>query len=155
MQRKRIRQEELFVLPSKSLGRERSISRSRDPSQNSRGDSSAQIDTFAYIPAHQRDRRIGESSLDSRQKEFYDRHREAESSRDRGNDYGKDRDRGQDYGKDRERDRRSGNDRDSRRAFKIPRKDAANSLPTRRGIDQTTLSECTQVDDDYTNVCRF
>ena len=56
------------------------MSRSRDPSQNSRDDSSAQIDTFAYIPAHQRDRRIGESNSDSRRKEFYDRRREAESS---------------------------------------------------------------------------
>ena len=56
------------MLPSKSLGRERSISRSRDPSQNSRGDSFVQTDTFAYIPAYQRDRCIGESSLDSRQK---------------------------------------------------------------------------------------
>ena len=85
MQRKRIRQEELSTLPSKSLGRERSVSRSRDSSQSSRGNSSARTDPFAYIPAHQRDRRIGESNSDSRRKEFYDRRREA--------DYGKDRER--------------------------------------------------------------
>ena len=41
MQRKRIRQEEVAALSNKSLGRERSVSRSREPSQNSRGDSSA------------------------------------------------------------------------------------------------------------------
>jgi hypothetical protein len=87
MQQKRLRQEDLSALPSKSLGRERSVSRSREPSQNSRGDSSAQADTFAYIPAQQRDRRIGdESNLDSRRKEFYDRRREAENSHDRGHD---------------------------------------------------------------------
>ena len=66
MQRKRLRQEDLAALPSKSLGRERSVSRSREPSQHSRGDSSGRADTFAYIPAHQRDRRIGESNSDSR-----------------------------------------------------------------------------------------
>jgi hypothetical protein len=33
IQRKRLRQEDLAALPSKSLGRERSVSRSRDPSQ--------------------------------------------------------------------------------------------------------------------------
>ena len=58
MQRKRLRQEDLAALPSKSLGRERSMSRSREPSPHSRGDSSARADSFAYIPAHQRDRRI-------------------------------------------------------------------------------------------------
>ena len=93
MQRKRIRQEELFALPSKSLGRERSVSRCRDSSQSSCGNSSARTDPFAYISAHQRDRRIGESNSDSRRKEFYDRRREAESSRDCGHDYGKDRER--------------------------------------------------------------
>jgi hypothetical protein len=43
-----------------------------------------------YIPAHQRDRRIGESYLDSRRKEFYEQRREAVSSRDHGHDYAKD-----------------------------------------------------------------
>ena len=81
MQRRRIRQEELSALPSKSLDREWSVSRSQEPSQNSHGDSSAQTDAFAYIPAHQRDRRIGESNSDSRRKEFYDQRREAENSR--------------------------------------------------------------------------
>ena len=81
------------ALPSKSLGRERSVSRSRDPSQNSHGNFSTRTDPFAYIPALQCDRRIGESNLDSCRKEFYDRCREAESSRDRDHDYGKDRDR--------------------------------------------------------------
>ena len=80
MQRTRICREELSALPSKSLARERSVSRSRKPSQNSRGISSARTDAFAYIPAHQCDRRIGESNSDSRRKEFYDRRREAESS---------------------------------------------------------------------------
>ncbi len=80
MQRTRICREDLSALPSKSLARERSVSRSRKPSQNSRGISSARTDAFAYIPAHQCDRRIGESNSDSRRKEFYDRRREAESS---------------------------------------------------------------------------
>ncbi len=88
MQRKRLRQEDLSALPSKSLGLERSVSRNREPSQNSRGDSSARADTFAYIPAHQRDRRIGDEStnLDSCRKEFHDRRREAENSHDREHD---------------------------------------------------------------------
>ena len=71
----------------KSLGSGRSVSRSREPSQHSRGDSSVRADTSVYVPAHQRDRRIGESNSDSRRKEFYDRRREAESSRDHGHDY--------------------------------------------------------------------
>jgi hypothetical protein len=69
-----------------SLGRERSVSRSRDPSQRSRGNSSARTDPFAYIP--------DESNSDSLRKYFYDRRRDAENSRERGHDYG-------DYGKDR------------------------------------------------------
>ena len=104
MQRKRIRLEELSALLNKSLGQERSVSRNRDPSQNIRGNSSTRTDPFTYIPANQRDRHIGEPNSDSRREEFYDRRHEAESCRDRG----------QDYGKDRERDRHSGNDRDSR-----------------------------------------
>ena len=80
MQRKRIRQEDLFALRSKSLGRERSVSRSRDPSQNSRGNFSARTDPFAHIPAHQRDHRIGESTSDSLRKDFYGRHRDAENA---------------------------------------------------------------------------
>ena len=91
--RKRARQEESTGLSIKSLGSERSVSRSREPSQHSRGDSSVRADTSLYVPAHQRDRRIGESNSDSRRKEYYDRRREAESSRDHGNDYVKDRDR--------------------------------------------------------------
>ena len=87
MQRKRIRQEELSALPSKSLAR------SRDPSQNSHGNFSARTDPFSYIPALQYDHRIGESNSDSCRKELYDWCREAESSRDRDHDYGKDRDR--------------------------------------------------------------
>ena len=66
---------------------------------------------------------IGEPNSDSRQKEFYDRRREAESSRDRGHDYAKDSDRSKDYGKDRERDRRSGNDRDPRGSGQDPTPD--------------------------------
>ena len=123
MQRKRISREELSALPSKSLARERSVSRSREPSQNSRGDSSARTDAFAYIPAHQRDRRIGESNSDSHRKEFYDRRREAESSHDRGHDYAKDRDRNKDYGKDREWDRHSGTIRDTRSSGRVPTPD--------------------------------
>jgi len=80
MQRKRIRQEDLFALLSKSLGRERSVSRSRDPSQSSHGNFSARTDPFAYIPAHQRNHCIGESTSDSLQKDFYDRRRDAENA---------------------------------------------------------------------------
>ena len=164
MQRKRICQEELSTLPtSKSLGRERSVSRSRDPSQNSRGNSSAQTDPFAYILAHQRDHRIGESNSDCRQKEFYARG-EVESSWDRGHDYGKDRNRaGSAQWK---RPRLSGVVAETlhhriaavtprkewtitrgarriygtRRASKIPRKDATNPLHIRLGNDQATVS---------------
>ena len=115
MQRKWIRQEELSALPSKSLGRERSVS------QNSRGDSSARTDAFAYIPAHQHDRRIGESNSDSRQKEFYDRRREAESSKDRGHEYTKD------HKKD-ARDKKGGQDpKERRREFSPhPARDRSN-----------------------------
>jgi len=117
MQRKRIPKEELSALPSKSLGRERSVSRSWDPSQNSRA--------WRFLCANRRNNRVYPGSpmrppywrtnSDSRRKEFYDRRREAESSWDRGHDYGKDSDRDKDYdGKDRERDFwRSGIDRDS------------------------------------------
>ncbi len=108
MLRERSRQEDVVGLSGKSLGSERSVSRSREPSQHSRGDSSVRADTSVYIPAHLRDRRIGESSSDSRRKEFYDRRREAESSRDHGHDYAKDRDRSKDYGKDKDRDRHRG-----------------------------------------------
>ena len=79
------------------------MSRSREPSQESHGNSSAKTDAFAYIPAHQRDRRIGESNSDSHRKEVYDLRRESESSHDRGHDYAKDHDRHKDYGKERER----------------------------------------------------
>ena len=88
-------------LPSKSHGHERSVSRSRDPSQNSRGNSSLRTDLFAFVPAHQRDHRIGETNTDTHRKNYYDRRRDGESSRDRGHDTGKDRDR--DSGRNRER----------------------------------------------------
>jgi hypothetical protein len=113
----------LAALPSKSLGRERFMSRSREPSPHSRGNSSARADSFAYIPAHQRDRRIGESNSDSRRKEFYDRRREAESSHYRRHDYAKDRDRNKDYGKDRERDRHGGSVCDPRSSGRDPTPD--------------------------------
>ena len=77
MLRKRSRQEESTGLSGKSLGSERSVSRSREPSQHSRGDSSVRADTSLYVPAHQRDRRIGELNSDSRRKEFYDRRRDS------------------------------------------------------------------------------
>ena len=120
MQRKRLRQEDLAALPIKSLGRERSVSRSRDPSQYSRGDSSGRAEMSAYIPAHQRDRRIGETNSDSRRKDFNDRRGEAKSSHDRGQDYAKERDRNQDYGKERERDRHGGPVRDQRSSGRDP-----------------------------------
>ncbi len=105
MQRKRSRLDDFA---------ERSVSRSRDPSQHSRGDSSVRADTSVYVLAHQRDRRIGESNSDSRRKEFYDQRREAVSSRDHGHDYAKDRDRSKDYSKDKDRDRYKGTGRDQR-----------------------------------------
>ena len=46
----------------------------------------ARTDPFAYIPAHQRDRHIDESNSDSHGKDFYDRRRDAENSRERGNE---------------------------------------------------------------------
>ena len=181
MQRKRIRREELSALPIKPLGRERSVSRSREPSQNSRGESSARTDAFAYIPAHQRDRCIGESNSDS----FYDRRRKADISRDRGHDNAKDRDRSKDYSKNRERDRHSGTVRDTRSSGRDPtpdrrshsrdkvddhkkrtgdardKKDGQDPKRKRREFsphparDRSSNSECTQVFDDYTNVCAF
>ena len=116
MLRKRSRLDDSAGLSDKSLGSKRSVSRSREPSQHSRGDSSVRADTSVDIPAHQRDRRIGESNSDSRRKEFYDQRREAGSSRDHGHDYAKDRDRskdyGKDYGKDKDRERHKGTARD-------------------------------------------
>ncbi len=86
-----------------------------------------------YIPAHQRDRRIGESNSDSRRKEFYEQRREAVGSRDHGRDYAKDRehgrdnakdrDRGRDYGKDKDRDRYKGAGRDQRGGGRKPTPD--------------------------------
>ena len=185
MQRKQIRREELAALPSKSLGRERSVSRSREPSQESRGNSSARTDAFAYIPAHQRDRRIGESNSDSHRKEIYDRRRESESSHDRGHDNAKDRDRHKNYGKDRERDQHSETGRDKRSSGRDPtpdrhshsrekvddhkkrtgdardKKDSQDPKEKRRNFsphparDRSSNYECTQVADDYTSVCAF
>ena len=97
------------------------------PPQHSRSDSSVRTDTSVYVPAHQRDRRIGESNSDSRRKEFYDQRREAGSSRDHGHDYAKDRERnkdyGKDYGKDKERDRHKGTVRDQRSSGRDPTPD--------------------------------
>ena len=120
---KRSRQEESAGFSGKSLGSERSVSRSREPSQHSRGDSSVRDDTSVYVPVHQRDRRIGESNSDSRRKEFYDRRREAESSRDHGHDYAKDRDRSKDYDKYKDRDRHKGAVRDPRSSDRDPTPD--------------------------------
>jgi hypothetical protein len=114
MQRKRSRLDDFAGLSGKSLSSERSVSRSRDPSQHNRGVSSVRVDTSVYIPAHQRDRRIGESNSDSRRKEFYDPRREAVSSCDHGRDYAKDRDHSKDYGKDKDRDRYKGAGRDQK-----------------------------------------
>ena len=122
-QPKRARLEDFAGLSGKSLDSERSVSRSRDPSQQSRGDSSVRADFSVYIPAHQRDRRIGESNSDSRRKEFYDQRREAVSSRDHGHDYAKDRDRSKDYGKDKDRDRHRGAVRDPRSSGRDPTPD--------------------------------
>ena len=52
MQRKRSRLDDSAGLAGKSVGSERSVSRSRDPSQHSRGDSSVRADSSVYIPAH-------------------------------------------------------------------------------------------------------
>ena len=113
MLRKRSRQEDIAGVSGKSLGSDLSVSRSREFSQHSCGDSSVRADTSVYIPVHQCDRRIGESNSDSRRKEFYDQRRE-ESSRDHGHDYAKDRDRSKNYSKDKDRDRYKGTGRDQR-----------------------------------------
>ena len=73
MLRKRSRLNDFAGRSGKSLGSERSVSRSsREPPQHSRSDSSVRADTSVYVSAHQRDRRIGESNSDSRRKKFYD-----------------------------------------------------------------------------------
>jgi hypothetical protein len=133
-------------------------SRSRDPSLHSRGESSVRVDTALYTPAHQRDRRIGESNSDSRRKEYYEKRREEVSSRDHGRDYAKDRDRGGDSDKDKDRDRYKGAGRNQRGSGRDPtpdrrshsrdkvedhRKRAGESQDKKdgqRGIDQTTVS---------------
>ena len=115
MQRKRSRLDDSAGLSGKSLGSERSVSRSRDPSHHSRGDSSVRADTSLYIPAHQRDRRIGELNSDSRRKEFCEQRREAVNSRDHGRDYAEDRERGRDYAKDRDHSKDYGKDKDQDR----------------------------------------
>ena len=175
MQRKRSRLDDFAGLTGKSLGSERSISRSRDPSQHSRGDSSVRADTSVYIPAHQRGRRIG--------KEFYDQRREAVSSRDHGHDYAKDRDRSKDYSNDKDRDRYKGTGRDQRSSGRDPtpdrrshsrekvddhKKRAVDSRDKKEGQDtrdrhrdssphpardRSGNCECTQVPYDYTNLC--
>ena len=184
MLRKRSRQEDFAGVSGKSLGSDRSVSRSREPSQHSRGDSSVRADTSVHIPAHQRDRRIGESNSDSRRKEFDDQRREAVSSRDHSHDYSKDRDRSKDYGKDKDRDRHRGAVRDPRSSGRDPTpdrrshsrekvddhkkragdsraKDGQDTRERRRDFslhptrDRSGNCECTQVDDDYTNVCAF
>jgi hypothetical protein len=123
MQRKRSRLDDFAGLSDKSLGSERSVSRSRDPSQHSRGDSSVRADTSVYILAHQRDRRIGESNSDSRRKEFYDQRRKAVSSHDHGHDYAKDLDHSKDYSRDKDRDRYKGTIRDQRSSGRDPTPD--------------------------------
>jgi hypothetical protein len=185
MQRKRSWLDDFVRLSGKSLGSERLVSRSRDPSLHSRGDSSVRVDTSVFIPAHQRDRRIGESNSDSRRKEFYDQRREAVSSRDHGHDYAKDRDRGKDYGKDRDQDRYKGAARDQRSSGRDPtpdrrshsrekvddhkkragdwrdKKDGQETRDNRRDSsphpawDRSGNCECTHIDDDYSNACAF
>ncbi len=121
-----------------------------------------------YTPAHQRDRRIGESNSDSRRKEFYDQRREAVSSRDHGHDYAKDRDRSKDYrieigtrelsairgvvagtlhqivavtpGRKWTTTRSMQGICGTRRTVKTPEKDAATLHLIQRGIDQATVS---------------
>ena len=134
MLRKRSRQEESAGLSGKSLGSDRSVSRSREPSQHSRGDSSVRADTSVYVLTHQRDRRIGESNSDSRRKEFDDRRREAESSRDHGHDYTRDRDRSKDYGKDMDRDRH-------RRSVRDPRSSGRDPTPDRRSHSRERVDD--------------
>ena len=51
LQRKRSRLDDAAGLSGKSLGSERSVSRSREPSQHSRGESSVRADTSVYIPS--------------------------------------------------------------------------------------------------------
>ena len=189
MQRKRSRLDDSAGLSGKSVGSERSVSRSREPSQHSRGESSVRADTSVYIPAHQRDRRIGESNSDSRRKEYYEQRREAGSSRDHGHDYAKDREQNKDYsmdyGKDKERDRHKGTVRDQRSSGRDPtpdrrshsrevvddhrkrsgdtrdKKDGQDNRDRRRDSsphparDRSRNCECTQVGDDYSNVCAF
>ena len=84
-----------------------------------------------YVPAHQRDRRIGESNSDSRRKGFYEQRREAVSSRDQGRDYAKDREHSRDYAKDRDHSRDYGKDKDRDR-YKGAGRDQRGS-----GIDPT------------------
>ena len=185
MQRKRSWLDDSAGLSGKSLGSERSVSRSRDPSQHSRGESSVRADSSVYIPAHQRDRRIGESNSDFRRKKFYDQRREAGSSRDHGHGSTRDRERSKDYGKDSERDQHKGTARDLRGSGRDPtpdrrshsrevvddhrkrvgdardKKDGQDTRDGRRDSsphparDRSRNCECTQVDDDYTNVCAF
>ncbi len=134
MQRKRSRVEEPAGLSSKSLGSERSITRSRDPSLHSRGESSVRADTALYIPAHQRDRRIGESNSDSRRKELYEQRRAEVSSHDHCRGYAKDRDRGRDPGKDKDRDRFKGAGRDQRGSGR-------DSTPDRRSLSRDKVED--------------
>jgi hypothetical protein len=166
MQQKRARLDDFAGFSGKSLGSERSVSRSREPSQHSRGDSSVRADTFVYIPAHQRDRRIGESNSDSRRKD-----------RDRSKDHGKDKDRDRNRYKGAVRDpRSSGRDpTPDRRSYSRDRvddskkragdsrdkKDGQDTRDRRRDFsphparDRSNNCECAQVDDDYSYVCAF
>ena len=134
MQQKRARLDDFAGFSVKSRGSERSVSRSREPSQHSRGDSSVRAEASVYIPAHQGDRRIGESNSDSRRKEFYDQRREAVSSRDHGHDYAKDRDRSKDHGKYKDRDRYKGNVLD-------PKSSGRDPTPDRRSFSRDRVDD--------------
>ena len=159
MLRKHSRQEEFAGLSGKSLGSKRSVLRSREPSQHSRGDSFVRADTSVYFLAHQRDRRIDESNSDSRRKEFYDRRREAESSRDQCQRSGSQQGLRQRQGSGSAQGncprhqivaatperkwtiiRSARGIRGTRRTVKTQGKGAATSLLIQRGIDQATVS---------------
>ena len=106
-----------------------------------RGDSSVRADASMYIPAHQRDRRIGESNSDSRRKEFYEQRREAVSSRDHGRDYAKDREHGRDYAKDRDRSKDYGKDRDRDRYKDQRRGSGRDPTPDRRSHSRDEVED--------------
>jgi hypothetical protein len=174
MLRKRSRQEEFAGLSGKSLGSKRSVLRSREPSQHSRGDSFVRADTSVYFRAHQRDRRIGESNSDSRRKEFYDRRREAEIKLSRSmpkigiaarttaktrigigtRELSETPDR-------RSHSREKVDDHKKRAGYSRDKKDSQDTRERRRDFsphptrDRSGNCKCAQVDDDSSNVCAF